>query len=169
MGFQRNHKMLSDIHKACREPLFAVLQNISHEQLYWKPAPESRSIGEILRHLVRVDMWFLARLGFDPAVRDKKDAKAEEIVDMLKATYQQIDSILSSFTEETELIRKVETKDTIHYNSPASVIMHMSQHYTYHLAQAVYLRRAQDRNWDAPLKGWENSTDVIAQNLWVNN
>ncbi len=168
MNSQRNHKMLTDIHKACREPLFAVLENISHEQLYWRPAPESRSIGEILRHLVRVDSWFLARLGFEPAVRDKKDASAEEILKMMRDSYQQIDTIVNACTDERELLKKVESKDNLHYNSLAKAVMHMSQHYSYHLAQIVYLRRAQDRNWEAPLRAWENSTDVIAQYLWVN-
>ena len=167
MSLERNLKMLLDIHKACREPLFAVLANLSYEQLYWKPAPESRSIGEILRHLIRVDMWFLARLGYDPAVRDKKDAKTNEIIQMLQSTFEQIDSILHSCKDEKELLKKVESNDNIRYNSLSAMIMHVSQHYTYHLAQAVYLRRAQDRNWEAPLKGWENATDSIAQYLWM--
>ena len=167
MSLERNLKMLQDIHKACREPLFAVLANLSYEQLYWKPAPESRSIGEILRHLIRVDMWFLARLGYDPAVRDKKDAKTDEIIQMLQSTFEQIDSILHSCKDEKELLKKVESNDNIRYNSLSAMIMHVGQHYTYHLAQAVYLRRAQDRNWEAPLKGWENATDSIAQYLWM--
>lgn len=168
MSLQRNRQMLIDIHKACREPLFLVLHKLSHEQLYWKPAPESRSIGEILRHLVRVDMWFLARLGHEPTVRDKKDAKTDEIIQMLHTAYEQIDGILNACTNEDELSKKIEAKDNIRYNSLASVVMHVSQHYTYHLAQVVYLRRAQDRNWEAPLRGWENATDCIARHLWVN-
>ena len=167
MILERNKRMLSEVHKACREPLFAVLQKLPHEQLYWKPAPESRSIGEILRHLIRVDMWFLARLEYEPSVRDKKEATADEIVQMLHTTYEQIDGILNACTDESELLKKVESKDSIRYNSLASVVMHMSQHYTYHLAQVVYLRRVQDRTWEAPLRGWENATDCIAQHLWM--
>lgn len=166
---QRNRKMLMDIHRGCREPLFTVLEGIPHDQLHWKPAPESRSIGEILRHLVRVDTWFLARLGFEPSVRDKKDAGAADILQMLKENFQQIDGILENCKDEKELLKKVESKDNVRYNSPAAMIMHVSQHYSYHLAQIVYLRRAQDRNWEAPLNGWENSTDVIAQYLWMND
>lgn len=168
MSLERKVKMLAEVHKACREPLFGVLQKLPYEQLYWKPAPESRSIGEIVRHLIRVDMWFLARLGFEPLVRDKKDAKTDEIVQMLHSTFEQIESILNACANESELSKKIEAKDNIRYNSLASVVMHVSQHYTYHLAQVVYLRRAQDRNWEAPLRGWENSTDCIAGYLWMN-
>lgn len=169
MNALRNKKMLLDIHRASRVPLFSVLDNIPHDQLHWKPAPESRSIGEILRHLIRVDTWFLARLGYEPAVRDKKDSDAGDILQMLKTTFQQIDTILESCKDEKELLKKVESKDNVRYNSLAAMIMHVAQHYSYHLAQIVYLRRAQDRNWEAPLKAWENSTDVIAQYLWMNN
>lgn len=169
MSFDRNLKMLQNIHKACREPLFSVLHELTHDQLYWKPAPESRSIGEILRHLVRVDMWFLTRLGYEPSVRDKKDASRDEIIQMLKDTHAQIDTILRSCTDEKEFLKKVESNDSLRYNSLAAIIMHASQHYNYHLAQTVYLRRAQDRNWEAPLRGWEHATDAIAQYLWVDH
>ena len=168
MSALRNKKMLLDIHRACREPLFSVLEGIHSEQLHWKPAPESRSIGEIIRHLIRVDMWFLARLGFEPSVRDNKDAGSEDIMQMMKTAFQQIETILDSCNEQ-DLVKKVESQDNVRYNSLAAMTMHVSQHYSYHLAQIVYLRRAQDRNWDAPLNGWENSTDVIAQYLWMND
>jgi uncharacterized damage-inducible protein DinB len=44
-------------------------------------------------------------------------------------------------------------------------VIHIAQHYLYHLAQIIYLRRAQDRNWPSPQKAWEEATYVIGDYL----
>ena len=40
-------------------------------------------------------------------------------------------------------------------------VIHMAQHYLYHLAQMTYLRRIRDRDWKAPLDEWDRATHVI--------
>lgn len=153
------------IHEAARTPLFAVLDGITPDQLAWKPAAESRSIGEIMRHLIRVDNWFLKRLGYEPDTPDQKDAPAAVLKSMLESTFAQIERILERLRDDEELIREAPSDERSSYRSLWAVLLHESQHYHYHLAQMVYLRRAQDRTWEAPLKSWEHGTDVLAAHV----
>jgi uncharacterized damage-inducible protein DinB len=152
---------IQEILKACRAPLYAVLEQIPAGQMNWKPAPESRSIGEMARHLVRVDMWFLKRLGFESTVADRKDASPAEILELVKAADVRLDEILAQCGDDAELERRVEAADAKAYESVGGILLHMGHHYLYHAAQMIYLRRAQDRNWPAPLEAWEAATCAI--------
>jgi uncharacterized damage-inducible protein DinB len=147
------------------KPLFAVLEGIPAEQLNWKPAPESRSIGEICRHLVRVDAWFLKRLGVPPVVGDAKPVTSEEISQNMRQIQQQIKEVVSACGHDEELVvarTSLDGKDT---EKLGVAVLHIAQHYLYHLAQIIYLRRAQDRNWPSPHDDWERTTHVIGDFL----
>ncbi len=159
-----NQLKLIEIHRASRVSLMDILNGISPESFSWKPAPDSRSIGEIMHHLLRVDIWFLKRLGVSPDIEVKKDADADEIKILFEKLWVQIESLLTSYSDD-EFFKEVPVTDKIPYKSPATVFAHIPQHYLYHISQMVYLRRAQDRNWKAPLGSWEHATDVIAENI----
>lgn len=154
-----------EIYRACVAPLYKVLENIPDEQLRWKPAPESRSIGEMMRHLIRVDNWFLGRLGYPPQALDPKGGTVEDILLNWRAVHRQIETILENCRDDSELSRRSQVSDAGEHETLGGVILHIGQHYLYHLAQMVYLRRAQDRNWPAPLKEWENATHIIAEKI----
>jgi uncharacterized damage-inducible protein DinB len=164
---RRNIEMIAQIHQACRKPLYSALDRISDEQLQWRPGPESRSIGEIMRHLVRVDMWFLNRLGYEPQASDAKKPSLQDLLSMLQASHHQIDEILDNCKEDKDLLRKSASPDAREDEDLAGVVKHISQHYLYHLAQMIYIRRAQDREWESPIKEWEYATHVIADFLWM--
>ena len=57
-----------EIFEAARRPLFMVLDRIAQADLDWNPAPATRGIGKICRHMYRVDIWFLKRLGIEPVI-----------------------------------------------------------------------------------------------------
>ena len=159
--------MLLQIHQACRKPLYSVLDRISNDHLNWRPGPESRSISEIMRHLVRVDMWFLNRLGYEPHASDTKNPGLQDIVSMLQASHRQLDEIVDGCKDDKDLLRKSSSPDAKEDENLAGVVKHLSQHYSYHLAQMIYLRRAQDREWESPIKEWEYATHVIADFLQI--
>ncbi len=152
---------IQEVLKACRVPLYAVLEQIPEEHMNWKPAPESRSIGEMARHLVRVDMWFLKRLGLESTVVDRKEASPAEILELVKAADARLDEILAQCGDDAELDRRVATAGAKAYESLGGILLHTGHHYLYHAAQMIYLRRAQDRNWPAPLEPWEAATHTI--------
>ena len=151
--------------RACSEPVYAVLQDLPLDQLNWKPAPDSRSIGEICRHLIRVDNWFLNHFGIEPVVDDPGAAGASVILQTMQKAHQHIETVLKQCRKPDDLLRSTAAEELQGHNTLAEAIVHMAQHYLYHLAQIVYLRRAQDRSWPAPLHQWEAATYVISDQL----
>lgn len=154
---------LRQVHRAARAGLIKVLEGITEEQLYWQPAAESRSIGDMMRHLIRVDMWFYKRHDITPNVDDIKRPSVEQIRNMLQQSLNQYEKILDGLPSDSSLERRTTATDKVPYKSLSAVMAHIPQHYLYHLSQMIYLRRAQDRTWESPLQEWETSTDVIAQ------
>jgi len=157
--------MTLHIFEASRKPLFAVLDGISAEQLNWKPAPESRSIGEICRHLLRVDAWYLKRLGVEPAVSDAKSDSRDDLVANMQKIQQQIAGVVEMCASDDDLLVERKSLDSKEKEKLGVAVIHIAQHYLYHLAQIIYFRRAQDRNWQAPQKAWEEATYVIGDYL----
>ncbi len=157
--------MTMHIFEASRKPLFAVLDGISPEQLNWKPGPESRSIGETCRHLLRVDAWYLKRLGVEPVVSDAKAGGSEELVANMQKIHQQIAGVVEMCTSDDDLLVERKSLDGKEKEKLGVAVIHIAQHYLYHLAQIIYFRRAQDRNWQAPTKAWEEATYVIGDYL----
>jgi uncharacterized damage-inducible protein DinB len=157
---------LRKIFLACTFPLYPVLDGISTEQLHWKPMPDSRSIGEIFRHLIRVDATVLTAFGYEPDSADPGDkADAAAILGASRRIHDQITGILSELSSEEGLNRPSNKPILAGHDTLGEWVGHLSQHYLYHLAQVTYLRRAQDRSWESPYKGWESATYVISDNL----
>ena len=165
--FRRNIEMILQIHQACRKPLYSLIEKITPEQLAWRPATESRNISEIIRHLVRVDMWFLKRLGYEPQTDDLKNPSAQDLIAMLESSHHQIDEVIDHCKDDKDLLRKSSVPDAKDDENLAGVVKHISQHYLYHTAQMIYLRRAQDRHWKSPIDEWEFATHVISDFLWL--
>lgn len=158
-------EMTLEVLESSRKPLFAVLEGIPPEQLSWKPAPESRSIGEIARHLIRVDAWYLKRLGVTPVVSDAKSGAREEFVENMQKIQQQIKEIVAACASDEELHGERISLDGKDKEKLGVAVIHITQHYLYHLAQIIYLRRAQDREWPSPHNEWDAATHVIGDYL----
>ncbi|WP_419166190.1 DinB family protein [Candidatus Palauibacter sp.] len=153
-----------EIFEAARRPLFAVLDGISREDLDWQPADGMRGIGKICRHMYRVDIWFLKRLGIVPVIEEDGPGSAEEIGARMRRIQEQIITELNAcddddlFTERTSL-------DGDATSRMGDTVIHIAQHYLYHLAQITYLRRIRDRDWAAPLDEWEAATYLIGDRI----
>lgn len=164
---QQNADEILKIFNACCATLYAVLKDIPAKQLAWAPSPDSRSISGITRHLIRVDNWFLKRQGFEPQGDDPGlQADGKGLLAALQTVHQQIRDILNNATRE-DLLRRSQAEDAKDFETLVGVILHISQHYLYHLAQMIYLRRACDRHWESPLGQWEAATHAIADRLAV--
>ena len=159
-------KMILDIHYVCTKPLYSVLEGITEIQLNWSPAHDSRSINQIMCHLIRVDNYFLKRLNQKITVNDPKNGTAPEVLNALKNVHLQIQTMLQNCADDSSLFEKsgfenAEENDTINEH-----ILHSCQHNLYHLSQMIYLRRALDRNWESPVVEWDKATRIIAGYLF---
>jgi len=157
--------MTLEVFEACRKPLFAVLEGITPEQLSWKAGGESRSIGDICRHLLRVDAWYLKRLGVEPIVSDAKSGDRDELAMNMQKIQHQIAGVVEMCASDDDLFLERKSLDGKDKEKLGIAVIHLAQHYLYHLAQIIYFRRAQDRNWPSPQKAWEEATYVIGDYL----
>ena len=151
-----------EIYEAARQPLFAVLDGISQADLDWSPAPGVRGIGKICRHLYRVDIWFLCRLGVEPVSTEDGPEPVELIAERMRVIQLQIINEVERCVTDADLTtERTSLLDGSTGARLGPVVLHIAQHYLYHLAQITYLRRIRDRNWAAPLDEWEAATHLI--------
>ncbi len=154
-----------EIFEAARRPLFTVLDGISREDLDWSPSGKVRSVGEICRHLYRVDVWFLERLGVVPAIAEDAPGPAEEIAARMRTIQEQIVAEVKACESDADLFAERASLDGKTTSRLGSDVVHMAQHYLYHLAQITYLRRVRDRAWPAPQEEWEHATHLIGDRV----
>lgn len=150
-----------DIFEAARRPLFTVLDGIAQDDLDWLPAPGMRGIGKICRHMYRVDVWFLKRLGIAPAITHDAPGSADEIAGRMRKIQEQILAEVNGCESDADLMAERTSLDGKTGARLGVDVVHIAQHYLYHLAQITYLRRIRDREWAAPLDEWEHATHVI--------
>lgn len=149
------------IFEAARQPLFTVLDGIARDDLDWNPGPGSRGIGKICRHMYRVDIWFLKRLGIEPVITPDAPGSPEEIAGRMRTIQEQVIAEVEGCADDEDLMAERTSLDGKTGARMGVDVIHMAQHYLYHLAQITYLRRIRDRDWKAPLDAWEHATHVI--------
>lgn len=158
-------EMLLKIQTACTEPLYDVFDKITEEQFNWRPAPYSRSINEMMCHLIRVDNSFLKELGIQPKIIAPINGSVQEVLDSLKKVHQQIFELVNNCTDDSMLFQKSPVKEAGEKDTINEHMLHSYQHNLYHLSQIIYLRRALDRTWISPIEKWDKATRIIANYL----
>ncbi len=161
-----NIQITLTIYQLCCDLILAALEGIHDEHLSWKPAPESRCIAEICRHLIRVDAWYLQQMGIAPVFSDAESNQLPAIQSAMKSAHQQIRQIVQRLNSDDELLQIRKASEAPKEFTLDYAVKHIAQHYLYHAAQIIYLRRAQDRKWSAPLKAWETAADTISKFTW---
>ena len=154
-----------EIFEAARRPLFMVLDGIGQADLDWDPAPGTRGIGKICRHMYRVDIWFLKRLGIEPAITHDAPGPADEIAARMRTIQEQIIAEVRACASDADLMAERTSLDAKTTARLGPDVIHIAQHYLYHLAQMTYLRRIRDRDWKAPLDAWEHATHLIGDRV----
>lgn len=154
-----------EVFEAARKPLFTVLDGISREDLDWQPADGMRGIGKICRHMYRVDVWFLKQLGITPVIHEDAPGPAEEIAARMRTIQEQIIAEVNACESDADLAAERTSPDGERTLRLGATVLHIAQHYLYHLAQITYLRRIRDREWSAPLDEWEVATHIIEDRI----
>ncbi len=168
--------------------LMAAIAGIPEQDLRWQPAPESRSIAEICRHLIRVESWHLQQMGFGAAAADPGKNELSPIQDALHQSAKHIVGLVRAARDDAALLQEhkgPEAKRGFSLDYAVKHILtdsvsrllkdrfsldyavkHIAQHNLYHAAQIIYLRRARDRAWPAPLSLWEKAVHTISEATW---
>ena len=132
--------------------IVACLQQLSEEEIWWRPNSASNSAGNLVLHLCgNVRQWIISGLGGadDTRERDREFAERDPIprqalVTQLRRTVRDACRVISRLSEDS-LSRKHEIQGFQVTGLDAA--FHVVEHFGYHTGQIIYitkLKRAQD-------------------------
>ena len=122
------------------------LDQLSDEQIWWRPNEQSNSIGNLLLHLSgNARQWILTGLGgeVDKRQRDKEFAEREgipasELLRQIKGTLQEVDDVLAGFDRSKLLdLRKIQGNDV----TALEAVFHVTEHFSMHSGQIILLTK----------------------------
>ena len=142
-----------------------VLDGIAQADLDWNPAPGTRGIGKICRHMYRVDIWFLKRLGIEPAITHDAPGTADEIAGRMRTIQEQIIGEVERCGSDADLMAERTSLDGETGRGWGRTSSTWPSTTCTTLAQMTYLRRIRDREWKAPLDEWEHATHLIGDRV----
>ena len=140
---------VSEIRKVLRrnhEKILHCLNQLSDEDLNWRPFEGANSIGNIVSHLCgNIGQWIISGLGGAPDRRNRPGEFAQnlkvsrpELIDRLTATFEAADRAISAVTPHSILSpRKIQGYD----ETTLSAILHAVSHFEGHTHQIVYITR----------------------------
>lgn len=140
--------------------LCSCLDELSDEQIWWRPNQASNSVGNLLLHLNgNLRQWVLQALGGVENVRDRTSefeasgpAPGSELRAKLEATLREIDTLLQRLTPQ-DLLTKHDIQ--VYQDVPGmQAIYHVVEHFSMHYGQILYISklvRAEDLGFYANL------------------
>jgi uncharacterized damage-inducible protein DinB len=128
------------------------LQELSEEDIWWRPNPASNSAGNLVLHVCgNVRQWIIAGLGGaeDNRERDREFAEQgpmprQALVTQLRRTVRDALRVLGKLTDDS-LARMYEIQGF--HVTGLHAAFHVTEHFGYHTGQIIYitkLKRAQD-------------------------
>lgn len=128
------------------------LQQLSEEEIWWRPNPASNSAGNLVLHLCgNVRQWIIAGLGGaeDRRERDREFAERgpiprQALVTQLRRTVRDACRVMAKLSDDS-LSLKYEIQG--YRVSGMDAVYHVVEHFGYHTGQIIYiakLKRAQD-------------------------
>jgi uncharacterized damage-inducible protein DinB len=122
------------------------VEKLTDEQAWWRPNPESNSIGNLLLHLSgNARQWIVSGLG---AATDKRERQSEfderqviprdELLRILRTTITDVDNVLADF-DPARLLDKYPIQGT--EATALAAIFHVTEHFSMHTGQIILLTK----------------------------
>jgi len=122
------------------------LERLTAEQIWWRPNPESNSIGNLVLHLCgNARQWIVCGLGDEADQRarqtefdERGDISGDELLAVLRKTIDDVDEILAGFDvwQLLEVYRIQGTEATA-----LAAIFHVTEHFSMHTGQIILLTK----------------------------
>ncbi len=128
------------------EKIRRAVDTLDYDQLWWRPASDSNSVGNLLLHLAgNLSLWIRASLGGDAFVRDRsaefaanRSHDADELLERLSGVVARCREILEGLDGEA-LDREVEVQG--YHCDVLGVIFHAVEHMGYHTGQILFIAK----------------------------
>jgi uncharacterized damage-inducible protein DinB len=122
------------------------VERLTDEQVWWRPNPESNSIGNLLLHLSgNARQWIVCGLG---GAGDQRERQAEfderriiardELLSRLRTTVTDVDNVLAGF-DPARLLDKYPIQGT--EATGLAAIFHVTEHFSLHTGQIILLTK----------------------------
>jgi len=122
------------------------LEQLKDEQIWWRPNPDSNSIGNLILHLCgNARQWIICGLGGEPdhRYRDAEFAQRDvierdKLLDLLRSTVKDVAQTLARVEESILLeTRKIQGNDV----DVLHAIFHVTEHFSMHTGQIIMLTK----------------------------
>lgn len=128
------------------------LQQLSEEEIWWRPNSASNSAGNLVLHLCgNVRQWIIAGLGGAQDKRNRDREFAEQgpisrqvLVTQLRRTIRDASRVLAKLSDES-MARKYSIQG--YHVTGLDAVFHVTEHFGYHTGQIIYItkvKRGQD-------------------------
>lgn len=128
------------------------LQQLSEEEIWWRPNPASNSAGNLVLHLCgNMRQWIISGLGGaqDKRNRDREFAEQgpvsrQALVTQLRRTVRDASRVLAKLSDES-MAKKYSIQG--YHVTGLDAVFHVTEHFGYHSGQIIYitmLKRGQD-------------------------
>lgn len=150
------------------------VEKLTDEQVWWRPNPESNSIGNLLLHISgNARQWIVCGLGgeIDKRVRDaefkeRKIIARAELLARLRTTVADVDDVLASF-DPARLLDKYPIQGT--EATALEAIFHVTEHFSMHTGQIILLTKMlanidlvfYDFSTGKPVQTWHEAKPVV--------
>jgi len=137
------------LHRLYAESLPRILKcidELSTDQIWWRPNESSNSIGNLVLHLCgNVSQWIYSGLG---GFADQRTRQAEfdargnigkaELSALLVATMEKIKPVITNLPGDQLLLKRpVQTFE----ETGLSILVHVTEHFSYHTGQIAYITK----------------------------
>jgi uncharacterized damage-inducible protein DinB len=128
------------------------LEQLTDEQIWWRPNEESNSIGNLVLHLCgNARQWIVSGVGGEPYARHRDAEFAQrdviarsELIDLLRGTLADVDRVLSKVSAETETNPQLLLDRRTIQSSEVDLleaIFHVTEHFSMHSGQIFLLTK----------------------------
>ncbi|MGH9930027.1 MAG: DinB family protein [Pyrinomonadaceae bacterium] len=122
------------------------LEKLTDEQVWWRPNPESNSIGNLLLHISgNARQWIVCGLGGGPDGRqrqtefdERQGIPRDELLGKLRITVADIDDVLAAF-DPARLLDEYPIQGT--KATGLASIFHVTEHFSMHTGQIILLTK----------------------------
>ena len=122
------------------------LEKLTDEQVWWRPNPQSNSIGNLLLHISgNARQWIVCGLGSATDDRQRQtefDQRAgipgAELLGKLRTTVSEIDDVLAGF-DSSRLLDEYQIQGTT--STALTAIFHVTEHFSMHAGQIILLTK----------------------------
>ena len=123
-----------------------AVEQMSEEDVWWKPNPASNSIGNLLLHLSgNLGQWVVASLGDRPDRRQRdlefdptEQPPREELLARLESAVNNADQVIAALTaDDLERRHRIQAREV----SGFEAVYHAVEHFSMHTGQILYIAK----------------------------